>query len=165
MKMEKEPMRMEEKTVKMDHGVKQYRLLLIMTVLSFVSMYGLMYAMVNSRDNVFASFNQVYMAALMTAPMVVMEVLIMKSMYGNQRWNAAIVALAGIGAIASFCLIRQQAGISDRQFLRSMIPHHAGAILMCEKASLNDARIKELCSNILANQRAEIAQMKLLLND
>jgi hypothetical protein len=40
-----------------------------MTVLSFGAMYGLMYAMVNSADNVLASFNQFYMAGLMTAAM------------------------------------------------------------------------------------------------
>lgn len=38
-----------------------------MAVLSFVSMYILMYAMVNSFDNVFSSVNQLYMAGLMTA--------------------------------------------------------------------------------------------------
>ncbi len=30
--------------------------------------------------------------------------------------------------------IERQAGIGDRQFLRAMIPHHAAALLMCEKA-------------------------------
>ncbi len=46
-----------------------YGRLLLMTVLSFGAMYGLMYAMVNSADNVLASFNQFYMAGLMTAAM------------------------------------------------------------------------------------------------
>ncbi len=31
-----------------------------------------------------------------------------------------------------------QAGIGDKEFLRSMIPHHSGAILMCEQATLTD---------------------------
>ena len=44
-----------------------------MTALSFISMYILMYAMVNSFDNVFNSVNQVYMAGLMTAPMILIE--------------------------------------------------------------------------------------------
>jgi uncharacterized protein (DUF305 family) len=34
--------------------------------------------------------------------------------------------------------------VGDKQFLRSMIPHHAGAILMCEKASIKDAEIRAL---------------------
>ena len=59
-----------------------------------------------------------------------------------------------------FLFIRNQTAIRDAEFLRSMIPHHAGAILMCEQASIQDAEIKELCSNILSGQQAEIRQMK-----
>jgi uncharacterized protein (DUF305 family) len=57
-------------------------------------------------------------------------------------------------------LLRQQAAVSDTQFLRSMIPHHAGAILMCEQAPLQDAEIKALCKNIVSGQQSEIDQMK-----
>ncbi len=64
-----------------------YARLLVMTVLSFIAMYFLMYAMVNSFDNVFASFNQFYMAGLMTAPMVVLELLLMGGMYPNKKLN------------------------------------------------------------------------------
>jgi uncharacterized protein (DUF305 family) len=39
-----------------------------MTLLSFASMYILMYAMVDSRRSVYANINQVYMAGPMTAP-------------------------------------------------------------------------------------------------
>jgi uncharacterized protein (DUF305 family) len=56
-------------------------------------------------------------------------------------------------------LIREQTGIADRQFLRSMIPHHAGAILMCERASIQDPEIRRLCSTIISGQQAEIDQM------
>jgi len=142
---------------------KHYRSLLIMTLLSFVSMYVLMYAMVNSPANVFSSFNQFYMAGLMTAPMVMIEVLLMKGMYGNKRWNALILGITAVAGIAFFGFIRQQTAITDKQFLRSMIPHHGGAILMCEKAPLQDAKVKELCRNIIVNQRTEIEQMKALL--
>jgi uncharacterized protein (DUF305 family) len=41
-----------------------------------------------------------------------------------------------------------------------MIPHHAGAILMCEQASIPDQEIKDLCRNIISGQQAEIDQMK-----
>ena len=52
-----------------------------MIVLSFISMYVLMYSMVHSFADVYNSLNQVYMAGLMTAPMVVIEMLLMSSMY------------------------------------------------------------------------------------
>ena len=45
-------------------GENHYRKLLIMTVLSCISIYLLMFAMVNSIDNVSNSFNQFYMAGL-----------------------------------------------------------------------------------------------------
>jgi uncharacterized protein (DUF305 family) len=62
-------------------------------------------------------------------------------------------------------LTRQQTAISDRQFLRSMIPHHSGAILMCEDASLQDPRIRELCKTIVKGQQEEIDQMRDMLAD
>jgi hypothetical protein len=54
-----------------------YRHLLIMAVLSFASMYVFMYAMVNDLGNVYTNVNQLYMAGLMTAPMVVIELAVM----------------------------------------------------------------------------------------
>jgi uncharacterized protein (DUF305 family) len=137
-----------------------YRHLLIMAVLSFISMYILMYAMVNTLNNVFNNFNQFYMAGLMTAPMVLIELFVMRSMYQNKGRNALIIVVSIIAALVFFLLIRQQTAISDKQFLRSMIPHHAGAILMCEQASVEDAEIKELCGAIISSQQAEIDQMK-----
>ena len=41
-----------------------------------------------------------------------------------------------------------------------MIPHHAGAILMCEQASIENREIQELCKTIVSGQQAEIDQMK-----
>jgi hypothetical protein len=78
----------------------------------------------------------------------------------DDRLNAVILALGAVVLIGSFLLIRQQALISDRQFLRSMIPHHAGAVLMCGEAPIEDPEIKELCKTIISGQQAEIAQMK-----
>jgi len=46
-----------------------------------------------------------------------------------------------------------------------MIPHHAGAILMCEKNHLQNPELKQLCHNIVASQRAEVEQMKALLEE
>lgn len=141
-----------------------YQRLFIMVVLSFLSMYVFMYAMVDTFANVFMSLNQVYMAGLMTAPMVIIEIVVMGAMYANRRLNLIIIAVSVIVLIAFFLFIRQQALIGDAQFLRSMIPHHAGAILMCQKASIEDPEIKALCKGIMAGQQAEIDQMKAKLN-
>jgi uncharacterized protein (DUF305 family) len=139
---------------------KHYRHLLIMAVLSFASMYILMYAMVNGVGNVFNNLNQAYMAALMTAPMVIIELTVMRGMYHDKRRNTAIGAGCVLAGIAAFALIRAQTGISDRQFLRSMIPHHGGAILMCEQAPIRDPDVRDLCRRIRASQQAEIDEMR-----
>jgi uncharacterized protein (DUF305 family) len=140
-----------------------YRRLLVMTVLSFVAMYVLMYAMVNTFANVYMNLNQVYMAGVMAASMVIIEVALMSGMYHNKRLNGAIIVASVIALAGFWLMIRQQTAISDRQFLRSMIPHHAGALLMCSKAPIRDAQIKTLCEGILASQQSEIDQMRAML--
>ena len=137
-----------------------YRNLWIMAILSFISMYVLMYAMVNSTENVFNNINQFYMAGLMTAPMIPIEIFLMRSMYKDQKRNILIVAVSVLVGLAFFLLIRQQGTVSDKQFLRSMIPHHAGAILMCEQAAIQDTELLELCRTIISSQQEEIDQMK-----
>lgn len=62
----------------------------------------------------------------------------------------------------AFLFIRQQTFITDKQFLKSMMPHHAAALLMCDKAPIKDAEIKQLCESIMTGQQAEIDQMKKL---
>jgi hypothetical protein len=135
-----------------------------MTVLMFIAMYILMYAMVDTFENVFSNLNQVYMAGLMTAPMILIELIIMRAVYENRRANIIIIAVSLAVLVMFWFGIRQQIAITDRQFLRSMIPHHAGAILMCEEAPLQDVEIKSLCQQILRSQQSEIDQMKNIMS-
>ena len=137
--------------------------LLIMTALSFVSMYVLMYAMVDRLANIYPNFNQLYMAGLMTAPMVLIEMAVMGTMYENKRLNLAIMIAGFVVGLLFFVGIRQQAAVGDTQFLKSMIPHHASALLMCNEAPVADAEILDLCKTIVAGQQAEIDQMKAML--
>lgn len=156
----------EENTKKEDKGMmgNHYLRLLLMVVLSFASMYVLMYAMVNAFANVYPNVNQFYMAGLMATPMALIELLLMGSMYHNKKLNLTIIALSLIALVGFWFLIREQTAVSDRQFLKSMIPHHAGAILMCQEAAITDAEIKQLCSEIVSGQEQEIRQMKEKLN-
>jgi len=66
-----------------------YARLALMTAFSFVSMYVLMYSMTNTGRDIYNSLNQLYMAGLITAPMVVIEILLMSGMYHNKRVNAS----------------------------------------------------------------------------
>ncbi len=144
---------------------EHYKKLLFMAILSFISMFALMYAMVDTFSNIFLNVNQFYMAGLMTTPMIIIEMALMGSMYTDKKINTAIVAISSILLIAFFVFIRQQSAVSDKQFLKSMIPHHASAILMCEKANLQDPEIKELCKSIISSQQAEIDEMKAKLKE
>ena len=119
-----------------------------------------MYMMVDSYANVYPNLNQLYMAGMMTAPMLVIELLLMGSMYTNKILNTVIIVFNLAICILLIIFIRKQTAINDTEFLKSMIPHHAAAILMCKKASLQDPSIKELCNNIISSQQSEIDFMK-----
>lgn len=144
-------------------NTSHYARLISMVVLSFIAMYILMYSMVNTYDAVYHNVNQFYMAGLMAAPMMTIELLVMRTMYANRRLNAALVAVSLVAAGAFFVGIRRQAAVSEEQFLRSMIPHHSGAILMCREARIETREVKQLCAGIVSSQQAEIDQMKALL--
>lgn len=137
----------------------------LMAFLSFLAMYGLMYAMVDRFSNVLHNLNQIYMAGLMTAAMVIIELVVMKSMYANRRANIAILGASAVALVAFWLAIRAQIGISDSQFLKSMIPHHAGAILMCRETELRDPELEKLCETIRSSQQKEIDFMKAKLGN
>jgi peptidoglycan/LPS O-acetylase OafA/YrhL len=139
---------------------RPYRRLLLMAVLSFLAMYGLMYMMVDRLENVLPNINQVYMAAMMTAPMIIIELLLMGAMYPNKRANRVLAGGSAVLLLLLITAIRTQLFVGDAQLLKSMIPHHAGAILMCEQAHLHDLELQQVCEQIIASQQAEIDWMR-----
>jgi uncharacterized protein (DUF305 family) len=86
-------------------------------------------------------------------------------MYKDQKRNLLIIIASVLAGLLFFFLIHQQGAVTDKQFLRSMIPHHAGAILMCEEASIQDVEIQELCKSIISGQQEEIDLMKAKLQE
>jgi uncharacterized protein (DUF305 family) len=148
------------------HATKEghYGRLALMVAASFVAMYALMYAMVDRLDNVFNNINQVYMAGLMASVMAPIELALMRSMYPDRRKNAIALAASLVALVAFWLMVRNQAAVGDRQFLRSMIPHHGAAVLMCNEAPVQNTRIIDLCRRILASQEAEIEEMKSYLH-
>lgn len=136
-----------------------------MAILHFVAMYLLMYVMVNVTSNIFFNLNNVYMAGMMTAPMLLIEGILMRSMYENKQMLNMIMVGSAFVMILLFLFVRRQTAIGDTEFLRSMIPHHSGAILMCQQAQIQNPEIKTLCQNIIRSQQDEIDQMKNLLKE
>ena len=138
----------------------KYINLLFMVILSFIAMYILMYVMVDTFANVYPNLNQLYMAGVMTVPMLLIEIFLMRSMYHNKKVNTFIIIFSLAIFILLIGFIRNQTAISDKEFLKSMIPHHAAAILMCEQNQLQDPEIKQLCKTIETTQQSEIDWMK-----
>ena len=154
-----------EKHGQMDPGMvrKHYVMLGLNLAISLAIMYFVMFAMIWTWGEFFQNINFFYMALMMWAPMGSLMLLTMGMMYPNEKLNMALHAAFALIFILSTIGIREQGLVGDRQFLRSMIPHHSGAILMCEEAAISDPAIKRLCEEIIVAQKTEIAQMKALL--
>jgi uncharacterized protein (DUF305 family) len=143
-----------------------YRMLLLNIVVSTAIMYLLMFEMIWSGPEFFNNLNMLYMALTMAMPMGILMLLLMGSMYQNRRLNGVLYALFALLFAFAFWGVRAQVAIGDRQFVRSMIPHHAGAILMCNRAPIRDAEIRQLCfgpNGIVQSQTREIKQMEGIL--
>ena len=65
----------------------QYGRLALMTAVSFIAMFILMYAMVDRFASGYPNVNQFYMAGLMAAPMVIIELFVMRAMYPDTKMN------------------------------------------------------------------------------
>lgn len=140
-----------------------YTNLAVQTVVSGIVVYLVMFVMIDGLSSFYNSLNMLYMTLMMVAPMVVMMVIAMPHMFSTKAWNVVLVTGSVVVFLASFALIRTQIAIDDRSLLRSMIPHHSGAILMCREASLVQPDVITLCKGIIRSQRSEIEQMKRLL--
>ena len=131
----------------------------VMTLVSFIAMYYLMYSMINTIADLIPSVNQAYMAGSMTTAMVGIELIVMASMYKNKIARYALIAASVLLTLLLVLFTRYQTAIGDQDFLRSMIPHHSGAILMCANENLSDQEIRDLCREISEGQQREIDQM------
>lgn len=140
-----------------------YQSLFVMLATHFVAMYLIMYTMIYSLDDFYNNLNQVYMTIMMVSAMAVLMVWSMRSMYEQKMVRNAAIASVVI-FIFGFLGMRYQSFVGDRQFLRSMIPHHSGAILMCKQSKLSDPEIVKLCESIISSQKSEIEQMKKILD-
>ncbi|KAB2911345.1 MAG: DUF305 domain-containing protein [Kofleriaceae bacterium] len=142
-----------------------YLMLLLSVAISYVVMCAIMFSMVDRWGNVYLNLSQVYMTGLMAGSMVPIMLLTMPGMFKSRRANAAL--WVGSAAVLALCwgLLRAEAGVRDRQFLRAMISHHAAAVQMCNESSLSDPRVLELCRGIISSQEREIAEMKALLGE
>ena len=147
----------------MDMGKSPYLMFAANLLASGIVMYFVMYTMIDSSAELYNNLNNVYMTLMMVTSMALFMLWMMPAMFPDRKTNIILnVVFAGTFLLSLFGM-RTQALVGNDQFLRAMIPHHSGAILMCEKSAITDPEIKQLCEGILASQTAEIAQMKALL--
>ncbi|GAB2626902.1 DUF305 domain-containing protein [Novilysobacter erysipheiresistens] len=140
-----------------------YLRLAIELAIDFVIMYLVMYTMIRSLDHFYLNINNVWMTLMMVMSMALVMMVAMRSMFPSRTLNLLVVAAALVVFGVSYYGMRTQLAVGDEQFLKSMIPHHSGAILMCQEASITDPDIQSLCREIIDSQRREIAQMEALL--
>ena len=143
--------------------LRPYAALLVSLGASFIVMYAIMYSMADRWSHVYFNLSNVYMTGLMAGSMLPIMLATMPGMFKNRNLNFALWA-ASVAVLALFwVLLRYEAGVGDRQFMRAMIPHHSAAIQMCKQSSLTDPRVRKLCEQIVTSQVREIAEMKALL--
>lgn len=140
-----------------------YKKLAIAISINAVLMYFITYVMIDDFEHFYLNINRVYMSLMMVAPMVIVMLLVMNSMYENKKLNYILIAASAGLFILTFSLARWQAPVGNTQFLRSMIPHHSSAIVMCQESDLTDPEITKLCEEIIKAQKEEIMQMKTIL--
>jgi hypothetical protein len=140
-----------------------YRKLGLAIGVNVVLMYLIGFVMIAEVGHFENNINRAYMAFLMAAPMVIIMLLVMRSMFPDRKLNLGLHAASAIVILLVYMLIRTQTPVGNEQFLRSMIPHHSSAILMCDQARITDPEITGLCEEIVRAQKAEIAQMQAIM--
>ncbi|MAN45822.1 MAG: DUF305 domain-containing protein [Alphaproteobacteria bacterium] len=137
----------------------------LMILTSAIVMFGLMYLNTYAFSHVHWSETRFYMTLIMAAAMAVIMLSFMLNMYRSTKLNWAIYAGSVVLFVAALALVRSQATVSDKSYMKAMIPHHSIAILTSERANIQDQRVRELADGIIRAQRKEIAEMEWLIDD
>lgn len=135
-----------------------------MMAVSFVVMYAVMFLNADVFDHVMLSTTRTYMTILMIAPMAVSMLLFMWKMYKNKVLNYIILGASIVVFVSTLFMLRNQTLIADVQWMKAMIPHHSSAIMVSQKAHLEDPEAIKLAEEIIEAQKREIAQMKKMID-
>jgi len=137
----------------------------LMLGLSFVAMYVTMYLNTYEWDHVYFSMTRFYMSSMGIAAMAVIMLSLMLNMYKNKKKNVAIFVGSFLLFVSALGLVRAQAPIiGDVLWMKAMIPHHSIAILVSERADIQDPEVKKLAEDIIKAQKKEIEEMKKMIS-
>ncbi|MDQ0768216.1 uncharacterized protein (DUF305 family) [Pseudarthrobacter defluvii] len=126
-------------------------------------MWVLSMSMVRSIDHFYFNLSNFWMALLMVAAMAIVMIVGMWAMFKNTKANIAMLVGFAVLFAGVFALGRTETFVGNEQFLKSMIPHHSRAILVCQESDITDPEIVELCDQIVSSQQEEITQMQKIL--
>jgi len=121
----------------------------MISIMALSAILSAMYIWVDKMSDVRISLNDIFMVLLMIGWMLLFS--------GNILAGLPIVLIA-------IYMIREQTFVTEKQFIRGMIPHHSMAILMSKKLLENRRQIspelRQLALNIIKTQSDEIAILK-----
>ncbi|WP_235436739.1 DUF305 domain-containing protein [Pseudarthrobacter siccitolerans] len=153
-----------------DHGTsghgsaRMYVKFGVILLVSLGLMWVLSMSMVRSIDHFYFNLSNFWMALLMVSAMAIVMIIGMWSMFKNKKANIALLVGFAVLFAGVFALGRTETFVGNEQFLKSMIPHHSRAILVCQESDITDPEIIELCDSIVKSQQEEITQMQSILN-
>lgn len=142
----------------MNHRMFPRTHLIMFFGMAIISFFIMPFVMINSPADWRPSLNQAYAAIFMGASMVVLEGY-MHPM-PTIGWIITIALL-----VISVYAIRTQWGVTSREYLHDMIPHHSMAVLTSKAQIQNrdNMQIANLAEKIYATQVEEIEYMKKIL--
>ncbi len=132
-------------------------------LISLIVMWVLSMTMIDQWGHFYFNMSNLWIAIVMVAAMGLIMMVSMRSMFENKRLNIALYTGFVVLFAVSVLGARSAALVGDEQFLKSMIPHHSRAILMCQESSITDPEIEELCVQIIESQQEEIVEMERIL--
>ena len=91
---------------------RHYVMLGINLTISTIIMYFVMFSMIDGTSSFFHNINMFYMALTMVAPMAILMLVFMRSMYPSKRTNLLIGGGAALVFAISFWGMRTQAAVN-----------------------------------------------------
>jgi hypothetical protein len=114
----------------------------LISIISFVLMYWIMFLNVNDISHIYINMTRFYMTVMMISAMAVLMLSMMPGMYPDKMKNTTLVLSGVVLFDLSFASVHRQVGINDIQYMKGMIPHHSIAIMTSENAHIIDPRVK-----------------------
>ncbi|MEV5634091.1 DUF305 domain-containing protein [Micromonospora tulbaghiae] len=137
----------------------------LVLLISLAVMFVLTLSQIRRWSDFFLNLSNFYMSVIMVAVMGVIMMGVMQQMFTDRRLNIVLYSVLVALFVGGFAAVRTEPFVGNENFLRSMIPHHSRAVLVCQESDITDPEIIALCDQIVKSQEEEITQMKRILGD